>query len=81
VHDRGPLNLTLFLARRFLRGRGTGLLGTVATLALAGVALGAAALVVGMGLMSGYRGELAEARGHQCRGRGARPASGCRRKS
>ncbi|MBL8113512.1 MAG: ABC transporter permease [Acidobacteria bacterium] len=54
------MNLTLFLARRFLRGRGTGLLGTVATLALAGVALGAAALVVGMGLMSGYRGELAE---------------------
>jgi lipoprotein-releasing system permease protein len=49
-----------FLARRFLAGRRGRLLGTVSTLALFGVALGAASLVVAMGLMSGYRNELAE---------------------
>ena len=53
------MRLPIFLARRFLAGR-RGLLGTVSTLALLGVALGAAALVVAMGLMSGYRHELAE---------------------
>jgi lipoprotein-releasing system permease protein len=54
------VNVPLFLARRFLAGRRGGLLGTVSTLALCGVALGAAALVVAMGLMSGYRNDLAE---------------------
>ena len=54
------MNVPLFLARRFLAGRRGGLLGTVSALALAGVALGTAALVVAMGLMSGYRGELFE---------------------
>ena len=54
------MNVSLFLARRFLGGRRGGLLGTVSTLAFSGVALGIAALVVAMGLMSGYRGELAE---------------------
>ncbi len=54
------MNVALFLARRFLSGRRGGLLGAVSRLALAGVALGTAALVVAMGLMSGYRGELAE---------------------
>ncbi len=54
------MNVSLFLARRFLSGRRGGLLGTVSSLALAGVALGTAALVVAMGLMSGYRGELFE---------------------
>ena len=54
------MNVSLFLARRFLAGRKGGLLGTVSTLALFGVALGTAALVVAMGLMSGYRHELAE---------------------
>lgn len=54
------MNVPLFLARRFLAGRRGGLLGTVSSLALAGVALGTAALVVAMGLMSGYRGELFE---------------------
>lgn len=54
------MNVPFFLARRFLAGRKGGLLGTVATLALCGVALGAAALVVAMGLMSGYRHELAD---------------------
>ena len=54
------MNVPIFLARRFLAGRRGGLLGTVSTLALFGVALGTAALVVAMGLMSGYRHELAE---------------------
>jgi lipoprotein-releasing system permease protein len=54
------LNVAGFLARRFLSGRRGGLLGTVSSLALTGVALGTAALVVAMGLMSGYRGELFE---------------------
>lgn len=54
------MNVPLFLARRFLAGRRGGLLGTVSGLALSGVALGTAALVVAMGLMSGYRGELFE---------------------
>ena len=54
------MNVPAFLARRFLAGRKGGLLGTVSTLALFGVALGAAALVVAMGLMSGYRHDLAE---------------------
>ncbi len=54
------MRVPLFLARRFLAGRRGRLLGTVSTLALFGVALGAASLVVAMGLMSGYRNELAE---------------------
>lgn len=54
------MNVSLFLARRFLSGRRGGLLGTVSSLALGGVALGTAALVVAMGLMSGYRAELFE---------------------
>ena len=54
------MNVSLFLARRFLSGRRGGLLGTVSSLALSGVTLGTAALVVAMGLMSGYRGELFE---------------------
>lgn len=54
------MSVPLLLARRFLSGRRGGLLGTVSALALAGVALGTAALVVAMGLMSGYRSELFE---------------------
>ncbi len=54
------MNVPAFLARRFLSGRKGGLLGTVSALALFGVALGAAALVVAMGLMSGYRHDLAQ---------------------
>ncbi|KAA0255374.1 MAG: ABC transporter permease [Acidobacteria bacterium] len=54
------MNLAAFLARRLLGGRDRGLLGTVAGLAIFGVALGTAALVVAMGLMSGYRNDLAE---------------------
>ncbi|HQR46205.1 MAG TPA: ABC transporter permease [Thermoanaerobaculia bacterium] len=54
------MNVPAFLARRFLSGRRGGLLGTVSALALFGVSLGAAALVVAMGLMSGYRHDLAD---------------------
>jgi lipoprotein-releasing system permease protein len=54
------VNVPAFLARRFLAGRRGGLLRTVSVLALLGVSLGAAALVVAMGLMSGYRHDLAE---------------------
>jgi len=54
------VNVPAFLARRFLSGRRGGLLGTVSALALLGVSLGAAALVVAMGLMSGYRHDLAD---------------------
>src|SRR5438309_1702324 len=58
------MNVPLFLARRFLAGRRGKLLGTVSTLALLGVALGAAALVVAMGLMSGYRHDRGPGDGH-----------------
>lgn len=54
------MSVPLFLGRRFLAGRRGGLLGTVSSLALVGVTLGTAALVVAMGLMSGYRSELFE---------------------
>jgi lipoprotein-releasing system permease protein len=54
------LNVPLFLARRFLWGNQGRLLGAVSKLALTGIAIGVAALVVAMGLMSGYRNELAE---------------------
>ena len=54
------MNVPAFLAKRFLLGSRRGLPKTVSLLALFGVALGAASLVVAMGLMSGYRHELAE---------------------
>jgi lipoprotein-releasing system permease protein len=54
------MNVPAFLAKRFLAGSRRGLPKTVSLLALFGVALGAASLVVAMGLMSGYRHDLAE---------------------
>ncbi len=60
LRTRSPLNVPAFLAKRFLLGSRRGLPKTVSLLALFGVALGAASLVVAMGLMSGYRHELAE---------------------
>jgi ABC-type lipoprotein release transport system permease subunit len=54
------VNVPAFLAKRFLLGSRRGLPKTVSLLALFGVALGAASLVVAMGLMSGYRHDLAE---------------------
>jgi ABC-type lipoprotein release transport system permease subunit len=47
------VNVPAFLAKRFLLGSRRGLPKTVSLLALFGVALGAASLVVAMGLMSG----------------------------
>jgi lipoprotein-releasing system permease protein len=60
VEELAPVLVPGFLATRFLRGSRRGLPRTVSLLALFGVALGAASLVVAMGLMSGYRHELAE---------------------
>ncbi len=54
------MHVPAFLAKRFLAGSRRGLPKTVSLLALSGVALGAASLVVAMGLMSGYRHDLAE---------------------
>jgi lipoprotein-releasing system permease protein len=54
------VHVPAFLAKRFLAGSRRGLPKTVSVLALCGVALGAASLVVAMGLMSGYRHDLAE---------------------
>lgn len=54
------MHVPAFLAKRFLAGSRQGLPKTVSLLALSGVALGAASLVVAMGLMSGYRHDLAE---------------------
>jgi len=54
------MNVPAFLAKRFLAGSRRGLPKTVSLLALCGVALGAASLVVAMGLMSGYRHDLAD---------------------
>ena len=54
------MHVPAFLAKRFLSGSRRGLPKTVSLLALFGVALGAASLVVAMGLMSGYRHDLAE---------------------
>ena len=54
------MHVPAFLATRFLSGSRRGLPKTVSLLALFGVALGAASLVVAMGLMSGYRHDLAE---------------------
>ena len=54
------MHVPAFLAKRFLAGSRRGLPKTVSVLALCGVALGAASLVVAMGLMSGYRHDLAE---------------------
>jgi lipoprotein-releasing system permease protein len=54
------VNVPAFLAKRWLAGSRRGLPKTVSLLALFGVALGAASLVVAMGLMSGYRHDLAD---------------------
>ena len=54
------MHVPAFLAKRFLAGSRSGLPKTVSLLALFGVALGSASLVVAMGLMSGYRHDLAD---------------------
>ncbi len=53
-----PLELEVALA--YLRSRPSRLVSSVSLLSIAGIALGVAALVVAMGLLSGYRTEIRE---------------------
>jgi len=52
--------LPLEIALRYLRSRRSRLVSSVSLLSIAGIALGVAALVVAMGLLSGYRREIRE---------------------
>ncbi len=52
------MSVALFLASRLLRRRGTALLRTSAAAAFAAIALGVAALLVALALMTGYRDAL-----------------------
>ena len=52
--------LELSTALRYGRSRPSKLVSSVSLLSIAGIALGVAALVVAMGLLSGYRGEIQE---------------------
>jgi lipoprotein-releasing system permease protein len=52
--------LPLEIALRYLRSRPSRLVSAVSLLSIAGIALGVAALVVAMGLLSGYRSEIRE---------------------
>lgn len=54
------MSLALEVALRYLRSRPSRLVSTVSLLSIAGIALGVAALVVAMGLLSGYRTEIRE---------------------
>jgi lipoprotein-releasing system permease protein len=53
-------SLALDVAARYLRSRPSRLVSSVSLLSIAGIALGVAALVVAMGLLSGYRTEIRE---------------------
>jgi lipoprotein-releasing system permease protein len=53
-------SLPLEVAVRYLRSRRSRLVSSVSLLAISGIALGVAALVVAMGLLSGYRTEIRE---------------------
>jgi lipoprotein-releasing system permease protein len=53
-------SLPLEVAVRYLKSRPSRLVSSVSVLSMAGIALGVAALVVAMGLMSGYRTEIRE---------------------
>ncbi|HEU5248651.1 MAG TPA: ABC transporter permease [Thermoanaerobaculia bacterium] len=53
-------SLPLEVARAYLRARSSRLISSVSMLSIAGIGLGVAALVVAMGLLSGYRGEIRE---------------------
>src|SRR5437870_11763081 len=52
--------LSLELALGYLRSRPSRLVSSVSLLSIAGIGLGVAALVVAMGLLSGYRSEIQE---------------------
>lgn len=54
------MSLSLEIALRYLRRRSSRLVSRVSLLAVAGVALGVMALVIAMGLLSGYREEVQE---------------------
>ncbi|HEX4440494.1 MAG TPA: ABC transporter permease [Thermoanaerobaculia bacterium] len=54
------MSLALEVALRYLRSRPSRLVSTVSLLSIGGIALGVAALVVAMGLLSGYRTEIRE---------------------
>ena len=51
-------SLSLEVAVRYLKSRPSKLISSVSVLSMAGIALGVAALVVAMGLLSGYRTEI-----------------------
>jgi lipoprotein-releasing system permease protein len=53
-------SLPLEVALRYLRSRPSRLVSSVSLLSIGGIALGVAALVVAMGLLSGYRTEIRE---------------------
>ncbi|MFY9551339.1 MAG: ABC transporter permease [Thermoanaerobaculia bacterium] len=53
-------SLPLEVAVRYLKSRPSKLVSSVSLLSIAGIALGVAALVVAMGLLSGYRTEIRE---------------------
>ena len=55
-----PTALELEVALRYLTSRPSRLVSSVSLLAIGGIALGVAALVVAMGLLSGYRTEIRE---------------------
>ena len=54
------MSLPFEVALRYLRSRPSRLVSSVSLLSIAGIALGVAALVVAMGLLSGYRTEIRE---------------------
>ncbi|HEY6096837.1 MAG TPA: ABC transporter permease, partial [Candidatus Deferrimicrobium sp.] len=54
------MGLELEVALGYLRSRPSRLVSSVSLLSIAGIALGVAALVVAMGLLSGYRREIRE---------------------
>jgi lipoprotein-releasing system permease protein len=54
------MSLEFEVARAYLRSRPSRLVSAVSLLSIGGIALGVAALVVAMGLLSGYRSEIRE---------------------
>lgn len=54
------MSLPLEIALRYLKSRPSRLVSSVSLLSIAGIGLGVAALVVAMGLLSGYRREIRE---------------------
>src|SRR6478736_7712789 len=59
-NGRRHVTLELEVALAYLRSRPSRLVSAVSLLSISGIALGVAALVVSMGLLSGYRTEIRE---------------------